>query len=139
MLEVWGQHGGQDGCPHFLSEQLVVFSKQCQDLGPPLVDVDRDLLESFALLGLMAAVMSCLPFIGVVGLYLLESFLSNPLNRLVCSIWKGSPLTKIPRMLKIPELRDLSSTDSDKSSSTLFLLLGGFNQVVRCFVGRLGR
>ena len=47
----------------------------------------------FALPGLMAAIMSCMPLIGVVGLYLLESFLhaSNPLNLLVCSIWRGSP------------------------------------------------
>ena len=76
----------------------------------------------FALPGLMAAIMSCMPLIGVVGLYLLESFLhaSNPLNPLVCNIWRGSPLTKVPRMLKIPELRNLSSSDSDKASSISF-------------------
>ena len=47
----------------------------------------------FALPGLMAAIMSCMLLIGVVGLYLLESSLhaSNPLNPLVCSIWRGSP------------------------------------------------
>ena len=76
----------------------------------------------FALPGLMAAIMSCMPLIGVVGLYLLESFLhaSNPLNPLVCSIWRGSPLTKVPRMLKIPELRDLFASVSDKASSISF-------------------
>ena len=76
----------------------------------------------FALPGLMAAIMSCMPLIGVVGLYLLESFLhaSSPLNPLVCSIWRGSPLTQVPRMLKIPELKDLSSSDSDKTSSISF-------------------
>ena len=77
----------------------------------------------FALPGLMAAIMSCMPLIGVVVLYLLESFLlhaSNPLNPLVCSIWRGSPLTKVPRMLKIPELRDLSSSVSDRASSISF-------------------
>ena len=46
MLEVWGQHGDQSGCPHLLTEQLVEISSQCQDLGLPPVDKDRDLLES---------------------------------------------------------------------------------------------
>ena len=35
-------------------------------------------------------------------------------------IWKGSPLTKVPRMLKIPELKDRSFSDSDKRSSISF-------------------
>ena len=76
----------------------------------------------FAFPGLMAAIISCMLLIGVVGLHLLESFLhaSNPLFPLVCSIWRDSPLTEVPRMLGIPELRDLSSSGSDKASSISF-------------------
>ena len=45
VLEVWEQHGDQDGCPHLLAELLVEISRQCQDLGFPPVDVSLDLLE----------------------------------------------------------------------------------------------
>ena len=63
----------------------------------------------FALPGLMAAIMSCMPLIGVVVLYSLESFLhaSNPLNPLVCSIWRGSERPVAPRLLSCEALHSL--------------------------------
>ena len=121
-LEVWGQHGDQDGYPHLLTEHLVEISRQCQDLGFHLSMWVATSSSPFALPGLMAAIMSCMPLIGVVEQYLLESFLhaSSPLNPLVCSIWRGSPLTGVPRMLRIPELKNLSASDSDKTSPISF-------------------
>ena len=58
----------------------------------------------------VTSLMSCM---HLIGLYLLESFLhaSSPL------IWRGSPLIRVPKILKIPALRDLSASDSDKTVS----------------------
>ena len=93
----------------FLTEQTLASHLSTWNATPP---------SPFALPGLMAAIMSCMPLIGVVVLYLLESFLhaSKPLNALVCSIWRG----RVQRMLTIPELGDLSYSVSHKASSISF-------------------
>ena len=136
-----GQHGDQYGCPHLLTEQLV-DRDNAKTLASHLSMWIATSSSPFALPGLlMAAIVSCMLLIGVVVLYLFESFLnaSNPLNPLMRSIWRGSPLIKVARMLKIQELRDFSSSVSNEASSISFLLLGRFNQVVCCFACRLGR
>ena len=67
--------------------------------------------------GLMAAIMSCMLPIGVVGLYILETFLhaSSPLNPLVCSIWRVA-LDQSPEDIEDPSTQEPTCLSSSAVS-----------------------